>query len=137
MDETKTYPDQELKPSEEKASDTRPLSPEPAAEKPEKAKKVKKEKEDARLLELKSKLEKVEQELKNTKDQYQRMLAEYANYKRRTEQEKEQIGQFSRGEILKTLLPTVDNLERAAAAPTARGINRASIWSSVSSMKIW
>lgn len=121
MDKTKTYPDQELKPSEEKASDTRSLSPEPAAEKPEKAKKVKKEKEDARLLELKSKLEKVEQELKDTKDQYQRMLAEYANYKRRTEQEKEQIGQFSRGEILKTLLPTVDNLERAAAAPDGEG----------------
>lgn len=36
----------ELKSSEEKASDTRPLSPEPAAEKPEKAKKVKKEKEE-------------------------------------------------------------------------------------------
>ena len=57
------------------------------------------------------------QELGETKDQYQRMLAEYANYKRRTEQEKEQLGQFSRGEMLKALLPTVDNLERAAAAP--------------------
>ncbi len=120
MDETKTCPQQEPKPAEEKAVDAQPVSPEPAADKPEKTKKGKKEKpgkEDARLLDLKSRLEKTEQELKDMKDQYQRMLAEYANYKRRTEQEKEQIGQFSRGEILKALLPTVDNLERAAAAP--------------------
>lgn len=48
---------------------------------------------------------------------HQRVLAEYANYKRRTEQEKEQIGLFTKCDILKALLPTVDSFERAAGAP--------------------
>ena len=45
------------------------------------------------------------------------MLAEYANYKRRTEQEKEQLGEFTKAEVLKALLPSLDNLERAVDAP--------------------
>jgi len=60
-------------------------------------------------------LEAVKAELEQAKDTYQRMLAEYANYKRRTEQEKEQIGAFTKAELLKALLPTVDNMERAMA----------------------
>ena len=59
----------------------------------------------------------LQKELAAQKDQYQRMLAEYANYKRRTEQEKEQLGSFVKAETLKALLPALDNLERAVAAP--------------------
>ena len=62
-------------------------------------------------------LEKARKELEETKDSYQRMLAEYANYKRRTEQEKEQLGEFTKAEILRSLLPSLDNLERAVDAP--------------------
>ena len=62
-------------------------------------------------------LENLKKELQDQKDAYQRMLAEYANYKRRTEQEKEQLGAFTRAEVIKKLLPALDNLERAAAAP--------------------
>ncbi len=62
-------------------------------------------------------LESLKKELETQKDAYQRLLAEYANYKRRTEQEKEQLGAFTRAEVVKTLLPAIDNLERAAAAP--------------------
>lgn len=60
-------------------------------------------------------LEALKTELEQMKDTYQRMLAEYANYKRRTEQEKEMIGAFTKAEILKALLPSVDNMERAMA----------------------
>lgn len=56
-------------------------------------------------------------ELDQLRDQYQRVVAEYANYKRRTDQEKEQLGSFVKGEVLKSLLPSIDNLERAIAAP--------------------
>jgi molecular chaperone GrpE len=59
----------------------------------------------------------LQQELTQTQDQYQRVLAEYANYKRRTDQEKEQLGSFVKAEVLKVLLPVIDNLERAAEAP--------------------
>ena len=62
-------------------------------------------------------LEQVKQQLEQEHDQYQRVVAEYANYKRRTDQEKEQLGSFVKAEVLKTLLPSIDNLERAVAAP--------------------
>ncbi len=59
----------------------------------------------------------LEAKLAEQQEQYTRMLAEYANYKRRTEQEKESIGAFAKSEILRQLLPSLDNLERAVDAP--------------------
>ena len=84
--------------------------------KPKKEKKSKPDKGD-KTAALAAELEKAKQELAQTKDAYQRMLAEYANYKRRTEQEKEQVGAFTKAELLKALLPSLDNLERAVDAP--------------------
>ena len=90
------------------------------ADKP--AKKAKKEKSEKaakadKTEALERELDGVKKELEAMKDQYQRMLAEYANYKRRTEQEKEQLGEFTKAETLRQLLTSVDNLERAVAAP--------------------
>ncbi len=62
-------------------------------------------------------VEELQRQLAQAQDQYQRVLAEYANYKRRTDQEKEQLGAFVKGEALKALLPGIDNLERAVASP--------------------
>ncbi len=59
----------------------------------------------------------LQEQLTQVQDQYQRVLAEYANYKRRTDQEKEQLGSFVKAEVLKALLPVIDNLERAIDAP--------------------
>ena len=64
-----------------------------------------------------SEVDVLKRQLEEEQDRYQRVLAEYANYKRRTDQEKEQLGSFVKGEVLKTLLPSIDNLERAIAAP--------------------
>lgn len=77
--------------------------PQPAPEKP------KKKKSDKKVEELTAQYAELE-------DRYQRVLAEYANYKRRTEQEKAQIGEFTTADVLKKLLPVVDNFDRAAAA---------------------
>ncbi|HIW73778.1 MAG TPA: nucleotide exchange factor GrpE [Firmicutes bacterium] len=82
--------------------------------KKEKAPKPKKKDEAAAL---RAEAETLRRQLDEQKDQYQRMLAEYANYKRRTEQEKAQLGAFVKAETLKALLPALDNLERAVAAP--------------------
>ena len=62
-------------------------------------------------------IEELQKQLVLAQDQYQRVLAEYANYKRRTDQEKEQLGAFVKGEALKALLPGIDNLERAVTSP--------------------
>ena len=71
----------------------------------------------AAIADLEAQLEAAQTELESVKDQYQRILAEYANYKRRTEQEKEQIGLFTKAELLTGLLISVDNMEKAIAAP--------------------
>ena len=92
---------------------------EPADKPVKKAKKEKSEKAAKvdKTEALEKELDGVKKELEAMKDQYQRMLAEYANYKRRTEQEKEQLGEFTKAETLRQLLTSVDNLERAVAAP--------------------
>ncbi len=77
----------------------------------------KKSPKKADLADLEAKLEAVTAERDALQDQYQRMLAEYANYKRRTEQEKEQIGAFTKAELLTGLLTSLDNMEKAIAAP--------------------
>lgn len=109
--------------SEEKAAPATPAEPEKGADNPQKTehkdagKSRKKEKADPRIGELEANVEQLQKELADTKDTYQRMLAEYANYKRRTEQEKEQLGAFTKAEVVKALLPSLDNLERAVDAP--------------------
>ena len=82
-----------------------------------KKEKPKKAKKNSEVEALKAELEQVKEELAKQQDQYQRVLAEYANYKRRTDQEKEQLGQFTKGELLKSLLDSLDNMDRALEAP--------------------
>ena len=116
MEENKTP----VQPEQEQAAPTQEAVPaEPAAETPPKAEKKAKKKTDP--AELEAKLEAAQKELADTKEQYQRMLAEYANYKRRTEQEKEQIGAFTKAELLKGLLTSLDNMEKAVAAEPGEG----------------
>jgi molecular chaperone GrpE len=47
---------------------------------------------------------------------WQRAQADFINYKRRTEQEKEGISQFTRATLVLDLLPALDDLERAFVA---------------------
>ena len=92
-----------------------PVAEETPAQTKEPQKKAKKR--SAAEIALEAEKEKLEAQLAESKDQYARMLAEYANYKRRTEQEKEQIGLFTKAEILTSLLTSLDNMERAVEAP--------------------
>lgn len=57
----------------------------------------------------------LESELADAKDKYLRMLAEYDNYRKRTQKERE--GAFGEGVAyaVTEILPVLDNLERAAA----------------------
>lgn len=87
------------------------------AQAPEEVKDTKADKKKKKKDASAEKIAQLEAALAEQQDQYTRMLAEYANYKRRTEQEKESIGQFAKSEILRQLLPSLDNLERAVDAP--------------------
>jgi molecular chaperone GrpE len=44
---------------------------------------------------------------------WQRERADFANYKRRKEAEQKEIAYYSRSDVFKTLLPAIDDLERA------------------------
>ena len=47
---------------------------------------------------------------------WQRAQADFINYKRRTEQEKEEISRFAKATLILELLPVLDDLERAFTA---------------------
>lgn len=47
---------------------------------------------------------------------WQRAKADFINYKRRSEQEKEEIGKFANAMLISSLLPVLDDLERALSS---------------------
>ncbi len=55
----------------------------------------------------------LEQELEAVRDQLMRIAAEFDNYKKRMEREQAKSARYAGEAILRDLLPTVDNLERA------------------------
>ena len=60
--------------------------------------------------------EKADAELLEQKDKYLRMMAEYENFRRRSQKEKEGIYGDAVADTVAAMLPVVDNLERAAFA---------------------
>jgi molecular chaperone GrpE len=56
-------------------------------------------------------------EIDQLKDRHLRLLADFDNYRKRAEREQASQARFSMVEPLRELLPVVDNLERALAAP--------------------
>lgn len=59
---------------------------------------------------------KLQDEIESLNEKYQRLQAEYANYIRRTNQEKETIGMFANEKILNDIIPVIDSMERALEA---------------------
>lgn len=68
---------------------------------------------DERVSELEQNIQKKDEEITELNDKYMRLVAEYDNYKKRTVKEKEALYTSSVCDIVKELLPVVDNLERA------------------------
>lgn len=58
----------------------------------------------------------IEKELADTKEQLLRVTAEYANFRKRSEKEKQDSFNFAKADTIKELLPIIDNLERAIAS---------------------
>lgn len=61
--------------------------------------------------------EKLQAQLSELNDRYLRTLAEYDNYRKRTAKEKEAIYPEAKASTLASILPVLDNFERAMAAP--------------------
>lgn len=62
----------------------------------------------------KTEAEELKEKLAASNDKYLRMLAEYDNYRRRSQKERESIYTDVRADTVKKLLPVYDNLIRAA-----------------------
>ena len=63
-------------------------------------------------------IEALKQELEETTDRYKRLMAEFDNYKKRSAKEREGLYNSLIADIITSLLPTLDNLEKAANAKT-------------------
>lgn len=55
--------------------------------------------------------------LKEAENRYVRLQADFDNFKRRTNQEKDQLASFVKADVMKDLFPVLDNFERALSAP--------------------
>jgi molecular chaperone GrpE len=65
------------------------------------------------MAELKKKLEEKEKEIKEHHDRLLRLAADFENYKKRAARDKEDWTKFANEDLLRTILPFIDNLERA------------------------
>ena len=73
----------------------------------------KKKKEEKEVEELRKKLEEKEKEAKEFYERLLRVAADLENYKKRAAKEKEEWIKFANEDLMKAILPFIDNLERA------------------------
>lgn len=65
---------------------------------------------------INDKIEELEKQIEERDDKYKRLQAEYSNYMRRTQEEKQTIGIFANEKIITELIPVIDSMERAMDA---------------------
>ncbi len=82
-----------------------------AAEEKEAKPEVKEKKE--RKSKAQAELEKVKAELEAKNDLLLRTAAEFDNFKKRTERERLTVAEFAKANVIKELLPILDNIDRA------------------------
>ncbi|MCC3867577.1 nucleotide exchange factor GrpE [Terrisporobacter mayombei] len=67
---------------------------------------------------INNKIEELEKQVEEKEDKYKRLQAEYSNYMRRTQEEKQTVGIFANEKIITELIPVIDSMERAMDACT-------------------
>ncbi len=72
-----------------------------------------KQEKEKEIAELKKKLEEKEKEIKGHHDRLLRLAADFENYKKRAAKEKEDWTKFANEDLIRAILPFIDNLERA------------------------
>ena len=90
---------------------------EESATKESKAKKKKTDKK-SEIEALKAEVEKLSKENASVKDTYLRTLAEYDNFRKRSQREKDATYTDAKADTLKKLLPVLDNFDRAVENKT-------------------
>ena len=118
QDEKKITPDEEIT-TEATAEE---VTEAPAEEKETKADKKKNKKLEEKISSLEAEIEAKKTEIAELNDKYLRMAAEYDNFRKRSAKEKEGIYADAYGDALSSILPIIDNLERAVGITDADGV---------------
>lgn len=82
--------------------------------KPENTEEVKETAEEAETAAEESKEEQLQKALDEKNDQFLRLYAEYDNFRKRSQKEKQDIYTSSKADVIKELLPVLDNFDRVA-----------------------
>lgn len=72
--------------------------------------------ENNKIAELECQLEKKDAEIRESKEQLQRLAAEFDNYKKRTAREKEKLYACSVADVVAAFIPVIDNVDLALKA---------------------
>lgn len=97
--------------AEEKAQDEADAAEDGSAE--DGASEENTEDEDPKLLIFKKKIDKKDEEIKELNDKVMRQLAEFDNFRKRTEKEKSDMFDTGATSVIEKILPVVDSFERA------------------------
>ena len=116
QDEKKTAPQQEQEATELK-DEVKTEAPQ-TEEKEKKSKKDDKPKDEKKEEKKSEKKPSLSDELKTANDKYLRLMAEYDNFRKRSQKEKDSLYGDVKAETLKKFLPVYDNLVRALAQST-------------------
>ena len=65
-----------------------------------------------------SEVENLKAEIEEANDRYKRLFAEFENYKKRTQKDRENIYGMVTSDVVSTMLPIMDNLEKASNVKT-------------------
>ena len=121
-DEKKTAPQQEQEVKEEVKEETKSAEAPEETKDEAKDKKSKKEKEKEKKNDEEKKAEQAEQAVSEAmaalNDKYLRLCAEYDNFRRRSQKEKDSLYGDVKADTLLKFLPVYDNLVRALNTPT-------------------
>lgn len=93
-----------------------------AETKDNKADKKKSKKLETEIAELNKKLEAKDAEIKELNDKYTRMYAEYDNFRKRSAKERDGIYSDAYADAITSILPILDNIERAAGFTDADAV---------------
>ncbi len=93
-------------------------------QKPDKAEKKKIKELEKKLEETQKSLDAKTAESAELNDKYLRMMAEYDNFRKRSAKEKDGVYTDAYADALKSILPIIDNLEKAAGYSEAENVQK-------------
>ena len=70
------------------------------------------------VIEIKKESETLKIKLEETEDRLKRIAAEFDNYKKRSNKEREELYNSIMGDVVSSFLPVIDNLEKAVESKT-------------------